>query len=580
MARKSKSWPAGGNCKMSASLAVLYTSDEAESVLGESNMLSIRSGAPSDRPNYHVLVRCRDPETKSIAGVKLAKGSGEIRTALVPASKLLEFALDEKVERVSAPRYLHPLMDVAGPLIGAPQYISQNNVSGEGVLIGIVDTGIDVSHPAFAGRILKIWDQEIQGQGPGANFSKVGSVISGSAMIASSDLNGHGTHVAGIAAGALAPYSGVAAGAELLIVKTNFKNSAIVEGVRWIFEEADKLKRPCVVNLSLGGHYDGHDGEDDTSVAISDECGPGRIVVAAAGNEGGDPIHACELVDSSHEAVFEIKVQPKKSLLSASWFLLNGWYSGKAKCEVRVTSSTGLATPWQGLIATDPAVRTTTLGSDKVTVSTPDSLAPNGDRQFIVEAKGQAILQGGTWTVEVRLKSGGSTNVDAWLLSDQDRRGSVAFASPIFDTLIGSPGSAHEVVTVASYTSRNAWSDISGAMESVGLKLGGASEFSSPGPLRGGALKPDVTAPGAMIASCLSSKSSVDKSEIIAQGYRVMAGTSMASPVITGLLALFLQANPNATPADAKTWLKNNSNAPHSPSGVHDIKWGYGLIKV
>lgn len=579
MARKSKAAASGTN-KMSASMAVLVASSDSAPAPGAPDLLSVRNRVPNLVPTYHVLVRCSDPEVKSIAGIKLAKGAGDVRTALVPASKLLEFASDEKVERVSAPRRLKPLMDIAGPLVGAPQYSAANNVSGDGVIIGVVDTGIDVKHPAFAGRVLKIWDQEIPGQGPGTGYSKLGRVLTGAAMDASEDLHGHGTHVAGIASGALPPFTGIAAGAELLIVKTNFQNSAIVEGVRWIFEEAKKLGRPCVVNLSLGGHFDGHDGEDDTSVAISDECGPGRLVVAAAGNEGGDPIHARKVVDSAQAVRFEIKVQPKKSNLSAPWFLINGWYSGKTKCEVRVVSSTGAATPWQGLLATDPAAKTTMLGRDQVIVSTPDAPAPGGDRQFLVEVSGQGAVQGGLWKVEVRRKSGAASNVDVWLLIDQERYGSAELVAPVFDTLIGSPGSAEEVVTVASYTSRNAWTDISGAAQSVGLTPDTVSEFSSPGPLRGGALKPDVAAPGAMIASCLSSASSVDKTDVIAQGYRVMAGTSMASPVVTGMLALFLEANPGATPAQAKAWLKNSSAVPDSAAGTHDIKWGYGLIKV
>ncbi|USX17993.1 S8 family serine peptidase [Oxalobacteraceae bacterium OTU3REALA1] len=579
MASKSKS-AVGGKNKMSASLAVLLASSEAEQVTGAPNLLSVRKRVPNLAPIYHVLVRCTDPQTKSVAGIKLAKGAGEVMTALVPASKLMEFALDQKVARVSAPRRLRPLMDIAGPLVGAPEYIAQNNVSGQGVIVGVVDTGIDVNHPAFAGRVLEIWDQEIAGDGPGAGYSKLGRVLTGAAMDASADMHGHGTHVAGIASGAVAPFSGIAGAAELIIVKTNFQNSAIVEAVRWIFEEAKKLGRPCVVNLSLGGHFDGHDGEDDTSVAISDECGPGRLVVAAAGNEGGDPIHARQRVDSAKTVRFEIKVQPKRSNLSAPWFLINGWYSGKTKCEVRVISSTGAATPWQGLLDTDPAAKTTMLGSDQVVVSTPESLAPGGDRQFLVEVSGQGAVQGGLWKVEVRRKSGSASDVDVWLLSDQERYGSAEMVSPLFDTLVGSPGSGQEVVTVASYTSRNQWVDISGAPQSVGLAPDTISEFSSPGPLRGGALKPDVAAPGAMIASALSPASSVDKNDVIAQGYRVMAGTSMASPVVTGLLALFLESNPKATPAQAKAWLKKNSAVPDSPAGAHDIKWGYGLIKV
>ncbi|HEY0588525.1 MAG TPA: S8 family serine peptidase [Pseudoduganella sp.] len=502
-------------------------------------------------------------------------------TALVPASKLAKFAASPLVERVSAPRMMRPLMDIASPLVGVPKFVKKTGASGKGVIIGIVDTGIDLSHPAFAGRILQLWDQEIEGTGPGNGLGNFGSVLTGPAMSASKDLHGHGTHVAGIAGGNGQQYPGVASGADYLIVKTNFQNSAIVEGVRWIFAEASKLGRPCVVNLSLGGHYDGHDGLDDTSIAISDECGPGRLVVAAAGNEGSDHIHAVQTVKAASPGIFGIKVQPRTAIEAAPYFLVNGWYSGKASCEVRVVASNGTSSPWQKLIATDPAVKSYTLGSNTVTISTPDSPAPNGDRQFVVEVQGNAApVQGGNWRVEVRRKTGNPGTVHVWLLVDPDRPNSAKFTEPVFNNLIGSPGAGLDVVTVASYTSRNAWKDLSGDDESVGLAPDSISEFSSPGPLRSGVLKPDVAAPGAMIASCLSSASAVEQRHVIAKRYRVMAGTSMAAPFISGLLALMLEGKPQATPAQAKAWLKKGSSIPNAVAGKHDIKWGYGLIKV
>ncbi|WP_308925452.1 S8 family serine peptidase [Janthinobacterium sp. J1-1] len=571
----------GGNCKMSASMAALVASGEPSSALrarlgpaaGKKSGVSVLS--------YHVFVRCSTTEATSIASIPLAKGRGEVMTAIVPSASLSDFIADERVTRVSAPKRLWPLMDIASPLIGVPQFADKYKVSGKGVIIGIVDTGMDISHEAFAGRVLKIWDQEIAGPGPGTGFSKLGTILTGEAMAASKDVHGHGTHVAGIAGGAGSIYGGIAPETCYLIVKTNFQTSAVVEGVRWIFSEAEKLGRACVVNLSLGGHFGSHDGEDDTSIGISDECREGRLVVASAGNEGRAPIHARKEVGAGPPTRFELAVKPGTSPAGAPPLILNGWYGGAARCETRLHSPTGKKTSWQGLIGKDPAAKSYYLGNDKVVISTPDALAPNGDRQFLMEIFGDAdAIQEGTWVLEVRLKSGKASAVDVWLVLDPEGPGAAEFMAPVRDTLIGAPGAAHEAVTVASYTSRNQWNDLSGASVSVGLALHSVSEFSSPGPLRGGRLKPDVTAPGAMIASCSSSDSSVDPNDLVAGNYRMMAGTSMAAPVVTGLLALFLESHPKATPSVAKEWLKKNSCVPHADSGTHDIKWGYGLVKV
>ncbi|MGO4379940.1 S8 family serine peptidase [Pseudoduganella sp. RAF19] len=577
MATRSKS----KGCKLSASLAAMVVAPTRRKALGDTLTLALRSLQPSAEQTYHVLVRCKDGAPKSIAGVPLVWGSGDVATAIVPASKLMRFAGSPDVERVSAPRRMKPL-DIAVPLAGVPKFIKQNKVSGKGVVLGIVDTGIDLTHPAFAGRVLKIWDQEIAGQGPGPGYSALGKVLTGAAMTASEDTEGHGTHVAGICGGQGDPYTGIATGADYLICKTNFENSAIVEGVRWIFAEAKKLGRPCVVNLSLGGHFDGHDGKDDMSVAISDECGPGQLVVAAAGNEGGDPIHVNQLVNARSPASFDIKVNARSEKEPAPYLLFNGWYSGKGVCEVRVTGPNGDATKWQGLIADDPGATKYTVGSDSVTIASPNALAPNGDRQFVIEVAGNnnGPVLGGTWKLEVRRKSGTPGQLHVWLLLDPSAPNSGRFADPTFSYLIGSPGSATDVVTAASYTCRNEWNDLAGEHETVGLVLNTVSEFSSPGPLRNGRPKPDVTAPGAMIASCLASAAQADQRFVIAKRYQLMAGTSMATPFVAGLLALQLELKPRLTPAQAKAWLKSHSKIPGSAAGKHDVKWGYGLIKI
>ncbi len=145
---------------------------------------------------------------------------------------------------------------------------------------------------------------------------------------------------------------------------------------------------------------------------------------------------------------------------------------------------------------------------------------------------------------------------------------------------IGSPGAAARAITVGSYTARLSWQDIESNWQKVGLDLNTISEFSSPGPLRNGIQKPDLVAPGAMVVSALSSSSSCSPMMKVDEYYRVMAGTSMATPFVTGLVALLLEREPQLTPEEVKERLRASSLIPGKPVGSFDPKWGFGLINA
>src|ERR1051326_1310301 len=298
-------------------------------------------GVRSESSERCVRVFVRSNEDLAEAFPDLAhREGGRVGTVLVPLSRLRSLAEHPAVTRISAPREFRLHMDVAMPLVRVPQFQQQTQSTGRGAIFGLVDSGLDVSHPAFAGRVLSLWDQTMQGSGPGKGFVPMGVVLKGPAMTASLDSVGHGTHVAGIATGAVAPYKGVAPEADIIAVKTNFQNTAVAEAVRWIFSEAARLKRPVVVNLSLGGQGDPHDGSDDLSAALDDEVGPGRIIVVSAGNEGTEAIHATSEITVRKPATISIRVASKSSGQAPDSFHLSGWYSGAGECEVRLTSST------------------------------------------------------------------------------------------------------------------------------------------------------------------------------------------------------------------------------------------------
>jgi subtilisin family serine protease len=195
--------------KFSAGLSAFLTQMRAsEPRLRQlASMLGARSAVlASTEPSTHVFVRMQGSEAP--AGFESLGGSdrGRVRTAIVPLSRLRELAAHPEVTRIAAPRQLRPLLDIALPLVGVPNFRrNNNNFYGQGIIFGAVDSGLDVNHPAFQGRILGLWDQTMMGNGPGGDFPTLGTVLRGADMANSRDTVGHGTHVTGIAAGALPP---------------------------------------------------------------------------------------------------------------------------------------------------------------------------------------------------------------------------------------------------------------------------------------------------------------------------------------------------------------------------------------
>jgi subtilisin family serine protease len=470
-------------------------------------------------------------------------------------------------------------MDVAPGRVNIPAFRQHhNNLSGAGVIVGVVDTGIDAAHPAFAGRILRLWDQNQAGAGVAEG--NYGRELTGATMTNSRDTHGHGTHVAGIAASADATFGGVAPAANLVVVKTTFQDANIADGVRYIFRVARDLGRPAVVNLSLGGQSDAHDGSDSLSAIIDAESGRGRIVCCAAGNEGNDNIHAQTTVTTTTPRRLRFRVPPTIIGLAE----LNGWYQTGSGIEVAVRSPGGFVTPFQPVITGANFSRLYVLPEARVRINTPGPDPANNAINFSVQMRGLTAgspVRGGVWQLLIRKTAAGGAGVpvDIWTLDDQDSPQVVFSGTSVRDSMkIGSPGAAAQAVTVASFTTKIKWIDIEGQQQEVGLDLNDISDFSSEGPLRNQAQKPDVAAPGAMIVSARSRHAAAMQADLVANDFQVMAGTSMATPFIAGLVALLLERDPTLDPAGVKQLLHSNAAIPNRPAGTFNTKWGFGLI--
>ncbi len=515
-------------------------------------------------------------EKLTALGVQIDRDVGQVRAATVPIAALDAVSESDLVRSITASVKLRPLMDFASTQVGLSDYVNREGRTGKGVVVGIVDTGIDTGHPAFAGRIDRIWDQTVLGQGvPEGSYG-----VEHHAPFASppSDQQGHGTHVAGIAAGNDVDYCGVAPEATLVIVKTSFDNTQIASGVEYVFRVANDLGMPAVVNLSLGGHNDPHDGSDPLCLALDQSVGPGRIVCVSAGNEGDDAMHAARLIEADGDADFELQVHGTAPTVRV-WF--NSWYGLDDQMSVTVTGPNGGATPTQGVVPGNGA-KSYQLSDGVVQVTTkapgPDDLGHN----VIVDIRpklGLARVEPGMWTVTFHGDTVVNGEIHAWLMDDPDPNTEpTLFLQDTFGFRVGSPGAATQAITVGASVSRNTWeSENTLGWRGLG-SIGGVAAFSSPGPRRDGASKPDVLAPGSMIISARSTAWAVPEPNCIDPTHAAIQGTSMACPFATGLVALLLEGDPSLDPSSVRQKLVAAAQIPFVPTGTWTPEWGYGLV--
>ena len=253
--------------------------------------------APPEEERTAVLIETRDPDHVGdlLSGVPGAEavedlGGGFVSARVGPqaAERLIA---EQAVRRVQSKKRSLPKLTAVLPEIGLLEAGNRTVAEdGTGVLIGVVDTGFDLSHPAFrdsqgALRVAGLLDQT-----SGNREYTSAQLESGWQRAArpGRDEDGHGSHVAGIAGGsAVAGFEGVAPGARFLLVKTDFLNTD--SAVSWIFRKAGN--QPCVINMSLGHHFGAHDGTDQEERLHRTLVGPGKLIVVAAGNERTDAIH-------------------------------------------------------------------------------------------------------------------------------------------------------------------------------------------------------------------------------------------------------------------------------------------------
>lgn len=509
-----------------------------------------------------------------------------ILTVRLPIDRLISLAGIPGVITVSASAPLAPALDRSVIDIRADDVWALQSrglpVTGEGVLIGVVDTGIDWSHPDFKdawhrSRIVAIWDQTGSGLPP-AGFDygtewRRWQIDAGQPW--ELDTDGHGTHVAGVAAGSGPQYTGVAPGAELIVVKSRMDTASIIDAWNYIVTKARNMGRPVVINNSFGAHFGAHDGSADYERALDALSGRGVIFTAAAGNEGQTAMHGAGRVPFNNTITLPFSFVEGYSRTYAD---VNVWYEAMDSLAVSVTASTGqtFGPVARGQLEVFGASDGTEITVDAVSAPWP----ANGDNwvKIRLDAAGAQALRG-DWSIALHGDRVLDGRFDAWLpYGPYDK----AFFGHYIDPLvtIREPATANEAISAGAYVTKRCWTAVDGFRYCDVYTEGSVYPDSSRGPTRDGRPRPDVSAPGARVFAPHSADAPVDGTWQLAPDsrYEGRLGTSISTAHVTGVIALMLQVDPTLTPAMVRNLLRSTARHDGFTAAGSDRQWGAGKI--
>lgn len=620
---------------------------------------------PDGRPLRSVLVRVGPGGVEALerVGARIGVRAGDVVTAHLPAEAIEALEADPAIRFIEAASWLipgRPALLAPGDarpgrsgLEGAPAMATDSAVdqigvaglrrrsgdrffglAGQGVLVGIFDTGLDLTHPDFrdeAGRtrIIYAWDQ-ITGSGrpPGVVGDQIfeygtecarPEIDEGGCPL--TDLDGHGTHVAGIAAGTGAGtgnglpayrFTGVAPAAEMIVVRggdSGYTSAQLLEGVAYIMARAAELGRPVVINLSVTTQAGPHDGSTLLDRGLDQLSGPGRIIVAGAGNQGVNanerPAFARALTHAmatlapggseTHQLIIP-SYTPRPGVFNDG-AVLELWYDGRDSLEVVITTPGGTAA---ATATGDSTLALTPDGAIFVANAVGGPQAINGDNQVLIaiaDSSESTPPTTGEWEITVTRRGGtGTGEYHLWLVGGTFDSADLARleGGATNSHTIGSPATADRVIAVAAYAGRHEWRGTDGDLERFPFEepLGDIAFFSSPGPRRDGVLKPEITAPGKMVISSRAESGStwtglpwlVEEDGV----HGALLGTSMAAPFVTGAIALLLQLEPGLTPERAREVITGTARRDRytreprtgEPAGTPNNQWGYGKLDI
>lgn len=463
---------------------------------------------------------------------------------VIADSKVDELANFEEIEYIEKPKgiffeVLEAIEASCIPQLQTPRY----DLTGNGILIAIIDSGIDYSHPDFRfrdgkTRILYLWDQTInsteEGLGPPPGFvagtlyteERINEALQNPnkarqlEIVPSIDLSGHGTHVAGIAAGNGAAsdgrYVGVAPNSRLIVVKLgrsigeSFPSTAqLMTAVDFVIRKAVELRIPLSINVSFGNNYGSHTGNSIVEKYLNDVSNIWKIsIVVGTGNEGAGRTHTSGVLQNNQSQIIELAIGEAESSISVQI-----WKNYFDVFDITIIPPSG------NRVGPIPSI----LGKQQFVVDDTQILLYYGVPQpidqdqeiFIVFLPQGLFIETGIWKFELTPRNIIVGNYDFWLPTSSVIGSQTGFLRPVAESTLTIPSAARNVISVGAYNSNN---------DSVAFFSGRGYTRGFPTP------KPELVAPGVDIISAAPGG-----------GYASRTGTSMATPFVTGAAAMLMQ---------------------------------------
>lgn len=437
-------------------------------------------------------------------GIGVEEMRNEYAILTIPESQIDLVSQFTQIEYIEKPKRLFFAWNQAKTASFIPlEQTIPYGLTGENVLVGILDSGIDAMHPAFqnpdgSSKIILLWDQD-------SNKIYTKDTITD----APRDVSGHGTAVAGI-------ISNIATKSNLCVVRlgTSKQNgfprtTELMRGLDFLVNQSVILGKPMAINISIGNTYGGHDGTSLLETFINDISNYGKIsMIVGSGNEGSSGGHTSGKLLSGVEKIVEFIIAPFETNINLQLWKL---YQDEFQMELQAPDGSII-----GRLSKKIGIQRFQFRNTKILVyygmPSPYSQAQEIFFDFIPI---NDYITSGIWKIRIIPEEIVVGQYDFWLPASNILNEFSQFANPTPDTTLTIPSTSSHAITVGAYND----------------KTGSYAPFSGRGFTRLlGQVKPDLVAPGVNIIA-----------PALGGGYTQVTGTSFAAPMVTGNVALLME---------------------------------------